>query len=104
MALLLIINIEVIKLDLKYFGEILIICFQAALKLIGAVGGRITVFTTCLPTVGSGALSLREEPCDRSSVDVKHLGPSTDFYKTYALDCSHKQVYIFAWYLLKIYV
>ncbi|CAH8519298.1 unnamed protein product [Schistosoma curassoni] len=73
-------------------GNCLGSALQAALKLIGAVGGRITVFTTCLPTVGSGALSLREEPCDRSSVDVKHLGPSTDFYKTYALDCSHKQV------------
>ncbi|CAH8517934.1 unnamed protein product [Schistosoma rodhaini] len=73
-------------------GNCLGSALQAALKLIGAVGGRITVFTTCLPTVGSGALSLREEPCDRSSVDVKHFGPSTDFYKTYALDCSHKQV------------
>ncbi|XP_018650111.1 LOW QUALITY PROTEIN: sec24-related A, B [Schistosoma mansoni] len=72
-------------------GNCLGSALQAALKLIGAVGGRITVFTTCLPTVGSGALSLREEPCDRSSVDVKHFGASTDFYKTYALDCSHKQ-------------
>ncbi|KAK4469330.1 hypothetical protein MN116_006893 [Schistosoma mekongi] len=73
-------------------GNCLGSALQAALKLIGAVGGRITVFTTCLPTVGAGALSLREEPSDRSSVDVKHLGPSTDFYKTFALDCSHKQV------------
>ncbi|TNN10466.1 Protein transport protein [Schistosoma japonicum] len=73
-------------------GNCLGSALQAALKLIGVVGGRITVFTTCLPTVGAGALSLREEPSDRSSVDVKHLGPSTDFYKTFALDCSHKQV------------
>ncbi|CAH8479729.1 unnamed protein product [Schistosoma turkestanicum] len=73
-------------------GNCLGSALQAALKLIGAVGGRITVFTTCLPTVGAGALTIREEPSDRSSVDVKHLGPSTDFYKTYALECSHKQV------------
>ncbi|CAH8519228.1 unnamed protein product [Schistosoma rodhaini] len=83
-------------------GNCLGSALQAALKLIGAVGGRITVFTTCLPTVGSGALSLREEPCDRSSVDVKHLGPSTDFYKTYALDCSHKQELICLFSILNI--
>ncbi|CAH8517965.1 unnamed protein product [Schistosoma rodhaini] len=83
-------------------GNCLGSALQAALKLIGAVGGRITVFTTCLPTVGSGALSLREEPCDRSSVDVKHFGPSTDFYKTYALDCSHKQELICLFSILNI--
>lgn len=65
---------------------------QAALKLIGATGGRITVFNTCLPNVGVGALHMREEPNDRNSVDVKHLGPCTDFYKTLALDCAAQQV------------
>ncbi|CAH8519403.1 unnamed protein product [Heterobilharzia americana] len=73
-------------------GNCLGSALQAALKLIGPTGGRISVFNTCLPNVGAGALSLREEPSDRSSVDVKHLNLSTDFYKTYALDCAHQQV------------
>ncbi|CAH8498666.1 unnamed protein product [Heterobilharzia americana] len=73
-------------------GNCLGSALQAALKLTGPTGGRISVFNTCLPNVGAGALSLREEPSDRSSVDVKHLNLSTDFYKTYALDCAHQQV------------
>ncbi|CAH8842219.1 unnamed protein product [Trichobilharzia szidati] len=73
-------------------GNCLGSALQAAQKLIGSTGGRITVFNTCLPNIGVGALSLREEPSDRCSVEIKHLNLSTDFYKTFALDCAHQQV------------
>ncbi|XP_073951009.1 protein transport protein Sec24A-like [Choristoneura fumiferana] len=65
---------------------------QAAYKLMAPTGGRITVFQTCLPTVGPGALQPREDPNARSSKDVAHLNPATDFYKRIALDCSGAQV------------
>ncbi|KOB74927.1 Protein transport protein Sec24B [Operophtera brumata] len=47
---------------------------------------------TCLPNVGPGALQSREDPNARSSKDVAHLNPATDFYKRLALDCSGAQV------------
>ncbi|KAJ8732247.1 hypothetical protein PYW08_014977 [Mythimna loreyi] len=65
---------------------------QAGYKLMAATGGRITVFQTCLPNVGPGALQPREDPNARSSKDVAHLNPATDFYKRLALDCSGAQV------------
>lgn len=34
----------------------------------------------------------RENPNDRSSKDVQHLGPATDFYKRLALECSGQQI------------
>ncbi|CAH0727959.1 unnamed protein product, partial [Brenthis ino] len=65
---------------------------QAAYKLMSPTGGRITVFQTCLPNVGPGALQSREDPNARSSKDVAHLNPATDFYKRLALDCSGAQI------------
>ncbi|XP_045493115.1 protein transport protein Sec24A [Colias croceus] len=65
---------------------------QAAYKLMAPTGGRITVFQTCLPNIGPGALQSREDPNARSSKDVQHLSPATDFYKRLALDCSGAQV------------
>ncbi|XP_013184466.2 protein transport protein Sec24A [Amyelois transitella] len=65
---------------------------QAAYKLMAPTGGRITVFQTCLPNVGPGALQPREDPNARSSKEVAHLNPATDFYKRLALDCSGAQV------------
>ncbi|XP_075970231.1 protein transport protein Sec24AB [Anticarsia gemmatalis] len=65
---------------------------QAAYKLMAPTGGRITVFQTCLPNVGPGALQPREDPNARSSKDVAHLNPATDFYKRLALDCSGAQI------------
>lgn len=65
---------------------------QAAYKLLSPTGGRITVFQTCLPNYGPGALQAREDPNARSSKDVQHLGPSTDFYKRMALSCSQQQI------------
>lgn len=65
---------------------------QVAFKLMSACGGRVTVFQCCLPNYGPGALQSREDPNNRSSKDVAHLGPATDFYKRLALDCSAQQI------------
>ncbi|XP_044284520.1 protein transport protein Sec24B isoform X2 [Varanus komodoensis] len=65
---------------------------QAAYKLMSPTGGRISVFQTQLPSLGSGCLQSREDPNQRSSTKVvQHLGPATDFYKKLALDCSGQQ-------------
>uniref|UniRef100_A0A182MLE2 Uncharacterized protein n=1 Tax=Anopheles culicifacies TaxID=139723 RepID=A0A182MLE2_9DIPT len=61
---------------------------QVAYKLMSNSGGRVTVFQTCLPNYGPGALQSRENPNNRSSKEVAHLGPATDFYKRLALECS----------------
>ncbi|XP_035791071.1 protein transport protein Sec24A-like [Anopheles albimanus] len=65
---------------------------QVAFKMMSASGGRVTVFQTCLPNHGPGALQSREDPNNRSSKDVAHLGPATDFYKRLALECSSQQI------------
>uniref|UniRef100_A0A803T883 SEC24 homolog B, COPII coat complex component n=1 Tax=Anolis carolinensis TaxID=28377 RepID=A0A803T883_ANOCA len=62
---------------------------QAAYKLMSPTGGRVSVFQTQLPSLGTGRLQSREDPNQRSS--TKHLGPATDFYKKLALDCSGQQ-------------
>ncbi|KAL9919504.1 protein transport protein Sec24AB isoform 2-T5 [Glossina fuscipes fuscipes] len=72
-------------------GSALGSALQVAYKLMHS-GGRITVFQTCLPNKGPGALEPREDPNNRSAKDVAHLNPATDFYKRYALECSGYQV------------
>ncbi|XP_073848514.1 protein transport protein Sec24AB [Musca autumnalis] len=73
-------------------GSALGAALQVAFKLMQASGGRITVFQTCLPNKGPGALEPREDPNNRSAKDVAHLNPATDFYKRYALECSGYQI------------
>lgn len=73
-------------------GSALGAALQVAFKLMSATGGRVTVFQTCLPNVGPGALKSREDPNNRSSKDVNHLGPATDFYKKLALEYSGQQI------------
>ncbi|XP_033124522.1 protein transport protein Sec24A-like [Anneissia japonica] len=65
---------------------------QAAYKLLGPTGGRVTVIQSCLPSTGPGALKSREDPNQRSSKNVANLGPATDFYKKMALDFSAQQI------------
>lgn len=73
-------------------------CLGAALNvahgLIEEIGGRITVLQTVLPNLGPGALISREDPNQRASTDVQNLGPATDFYKSFALECTGHQVAI----------
>ncbi|VDP86221.1 unnamed protein product [Echinostoma caproni] len=73
-------------------GNCLGTVLQVGLKLIGGTGGRISLFTTCMPTTGAGVLRSREDPNDRSAAEAKYLGPAIDFYKTFALDCAAQQV------------
>lgn len=65
---------------------------QAAHKMMGATGGRVTVFQASLPNVGPGALTAREDPSQRAASEVAHLNPVNDFYKRLALECSGQQI------------
>ncbi|XP_069782753.1 protein transport protein Sec24B-like isoform X2 [Narcine bancroftii] len=66
---------------------------QAAFKLMSTTGGRISVFQTQRPSIGVGQLFSREDPKQQSTIKgLQHLGPATDFYKKFALDCSSQQV------------
>ncbi|XP_072038207.1 protein transport protein Sec24A-like isoform X2 [Amphiura filiformis] len=66
---------------------------QAALKLLGPTGGRVTVFQSGLPSAGAGTLKAREDPNQRAnSKHIANLGPATDFYKKMALDFSAQQI------------
>ncbi|XP_046392862.1 protein transport protein Sec24A [Ischnura elegans] len=65
---------------------------QAAYKLMAPTGGRVTVFQTCLPSVGVGALKPRGNELSNKEAPTQHLNPATDFYKRLALDCSGQQV------------
>lgn len=73
-------------------GSALGAALQVAFKLMSSPGGRITVFQSCLPNKGPGALQSREDPNNRSAKDILHLNPATDFYKRLALDCSGQQI------------
>lgn len=65
---------------------------QAAYKLMSPVGGRVSVFQTCLPNMGPGSLKPREDPNQRAGKEIANLLPAIDFYKKLALDCSGQQV------------
>lgn len=65
---------------------------QAAYKLMSPIGGRVSVFQTCLPNAGPGSLKPREDPNQRAGKEIANLLPATDFYKKLALDCSSQQV------------
>lgn len=74
-------------------GSALGAALQVAHKLMGSVGGRVTVFQAALPNCGPGALQPREDPNQRSSAtEAQHLNPATDFYKRLALECSSQQI------------
>jgi len=67
----------------------------AAKKLVTSVGGRITVFQSCLPNVGPGKLSARDgSNISTNSKDITNLNPTTDFYKKLALECAGEQIAI----------
>uniref|UniRef100_V5GQ66 Protein transport protein Sec24A n=1 Tax=Anoplophora glabripennis TaxID=217634 RepID=V5GQ66_ANOGL len=65
---------------------------QVAYRMMTATGGRVTVFQASLPNIGPGALTAREDPSQRASVEVSHLNPANDFYKRLALECSGQQI------------
>jgi len=65
---------------------------QAAYKMISPTGGRITVVQSTIPNIGPGALKSREGSQQKDGDDSSLLGPTTDFYKKLALECSGQQV------------
>lgn len=65
---------------------------QVAHKMMGATGGRVTVFQSALPNIGPGAVPSREDPSQRSTAETPLLNPVNDFYKRLALECSGQQV------------
>ncbi|KAF2903746.1 hypothetical protein ILUMI_02422 [Ignelater luminosus] len=73
-------------------GSALGAALQAAHKMIASTGGRITVFQASLPSIGPGALTVREDPSQRAGAEVHHLNPANDFYKRLALECSGQQI------------
>ncbi|XP_044255774.1 protein transport protein Sec24A [Tribolium madens] len=77
---------------------------QAAHKMMGATGGRVSVFQASLPNVGPGALIPREDPSQRASTEVQHLNPANDFYKRLALECSGQQIAVDLFVLNSQYV
>ncbi|KAB0790749.1 hypothetical protein PPYR_15654 [Photinus pyralis] len=85
-------------------GSALGAALQAAHKLISCTGGRITVFQATLPTIGPGALTVREDPNQRAGIEVHNLNPANDFYKRLALECSGQQIAVDLFILNSQYV
>jgi len=68
---------------------------EAAKEIIGNQGGRITIFQASRPSLGSGALAMREDPAaNGTEKEAALLAPATDFYKEYALTASRAQISI----------
>ncbi|KAI9850629.1 MAG: COPII subunit [Thelocarpon superellum] len=74
-------------------------CLGAALraghKLISPLGGKITVLTASIPTVGVGKLEMREDKkLLGTAKENALLGTANSFYKSFAVECSKNQVSI----------
>lgn len=62
-------------------------------KLIGPVGGKMTVITASLPNLGHGRLEMREDKkLLGTSKESSLLGTSNSFYKSFAVECSKQQI------------
>ena len=68
---------------------------RAGHKLIGPVGGKITVVTASLPNLGAGKLEMREDKkLLGTSKESSLLGTGNSFYKSFAVECSKQQISI----------
>ncbi|KAL0960039.1 hypothetical protein HGRIS_011687 [Hohenbuehelia grisea] len=66
---------------------------QAAYKLMTPIGGKITVLSASLPTIGEGALKNREDSKVLGTAKESGLlQAASPFYKTFAIECSRGQV------------
>ncbi|KAF9568716.1 protein transporter SEC24 [Agrocybe pediades] len=66
---------------------------QAGFKLMTPIGGKITVLSSSLPSVGAGALKNREDPKILGTAKESGLlQAASPFYKTFAIECSRTQV------------
>jgi protein transport protein SEC24 len=68
---------------------------RAGHKLIGPVGGKITVITASLPNLGQGKLEMREDKkVLGTSKESALLQTGNSFYKAFAVECSKQQISI----------
>lgn len=66
---------------------------QAGFKLMAPIGGRITMLSASLPSLGEGALKNREDAkILGTSKESNLLQAASPFYKTFAIECSRAQV------------
>ncbi|RMZ79231.1 hypothetical protein DV737_g3545, partial [Chaetothyriales sp. CBS 132003] len=66
---------------------------RAGHKLIGPVGGKMTVVTASLPNLGHGKLEMREDKkLLGTSKETGLLGTASSFYKSFAVECSKQQI------------
>ncbi|RXK39967.1 protein transporter SEC24 [Tremella mesenterica] len=74
-------------------GNALGSALQAAHQLIGKIGGKIIALTSCLPSLGEGALKARDDPkLLGTSKESSLLNAASSWYKTFAIECSKQQV------------
>ena len=74
-------------------------CMGAAMraghKLISPLGGKMTVITASIPSIGVGKLDMREDKkALGTSKEGGLLGTASSFYKSFAVECSKNQVSI----------
>lgn len=68
---------------------------RAGHKMIGPVGGKITVLSASLPNVGHGKLDMREDKkLLGTSKEGSLLQTANSFYKSFAVECSKQQISI----------
>ena len=68
---------------------------RAGHKLIGPVGGKMTVVSASLPNVGVGKLEMREDKkILGTSKESSLLQTANSFYKSFAVECSKQQISI----------
>ncbi|KAL1956207.1 hypothetical protein VTO42DRAFT_7554 [Malbranchea cinnamomea] len=66
---------------------------RAGHKLIGPVGGKLTVLTASLPNLGPGSLEMREDKkVLGTSKENSLLQTGNSFYKSFAVECSKQQI------------
>lgn len=66
---------------------------RAGHRLVGAVGGKLTVLTASLPNTGHGTLDMREDKrALGTSKESSLLQTANSFYKSFAVECSKQQI------------
>ncbi|EKM77335.1 hypothetical protein AGABI1DRAFT_43626 [Agaricus bisporus var. burnettii JB137-S8] len=77
---------------------------QAGYKLMSAIGGKLVVLSSSLPSVGAGALKNREDPKILGTAKESGLlQAASPFYKTFAIDCSRAQVSVDMFLFSQVY-
>ena len=78
---------------------------QAAFKLCSASGGKLEVFSASLPSLGPGALKMRDDKkLYGGPRESTLLQAASSFYKTFAIECSRSQVSVDMWLFGPAYV